>query len=81
MDRLLNLFCDVDDVCPLCVPQWQSQRIETGQKHRQQQSRLSMSTIITIMIHFHQSHYIDFKACYTFHVQKYLSRELPNRLS
>ena len=81
MDRLLNLFCDVDDFCQLFVPQWQSQLIETGQKHRQRQSRLSMGEIITIIIHFHQSHYTDFKAFYIIHVQKYLSREFPNLLS
>ncbi len=40
-----------------------------------------MGEIITIIIHFHQSHYTDFKAFYTIHVQKYLSREFPNLLS
>ena len=81
MDRLLNLFCDVDDFCQSFVPQWRSQLIETGQRHRQRQSRLSMSDIITIIIHFHQSHDTDFKAFDIIHVQKHLSRELPKLLS
>ena len=81
MYRLLNLFCDGDDFCQSFVPQWQSQLIETGHKHRQRQSRLSMSEIITIIIHFHQSHYTDFKAFYIIHVQKYLRREFPKQLS
>ena len=40
-----------------------------------------MSEIITIIIHFHQSHYTDFKAFYIIHVQKYLRREFPKQLS
>ena len=81
MDRLLNLFCDVDDFCQSFVPQWHRQLIETGQKHRQRQSRLSMSEIITIIIHFHQSHYTGFKAFDIIYVQKHLRREFPEFLS
>ena len=81
MNRLCNVFCDVDDFCQSFVPQWQSQLIEIGQQHRQRQSRLSMSEIITIIIHFHQSHYTDFKAFYIIHVQQHLRREFPKRLS
>ena len=81
MKKLVDLFCDVDDFCKSFVPQWHRQLIETGQKHRQRQSRLSMSEIITIIIHFHPSHYTDFKAFYIIHVQKHLRREFPEFLS
>ena len=81
MDRLLNLFCDIDDFCQSFVPQWQRDLVAAGQKHRHRQQRLSTSEIMTIIIHFHQSHYRDFKTFYTVHVQQHLSKEFPNLLS
>ena len=40
-------------------------------------SRLAMSEIMTIMVHFHQSHYRHFKGYYTEHVMKHLKSEFP----
>jgi hypothetical protein len=68
MDRLLKLFCDIDDFYQSLVPQWYNQRIAVGQKNRQHQHRLSMSEMMTIIIDFHQSHYLDCQAFYTTHV-------------
>lgn len=79
--RLLELFCDVDDFYRSYAPQWQRQLIETGQQQRCRQSRLSDSEIMTIMIHFHQSHYRDFKAFYQRHVAVYLRSEFPELVS
>ena len=79
--RLLELFCDVDDFYSSFAPQWQRQLIETGQKQRCRQSRLSDSEIMTIMIHFHQSHYRDFKAFYQRHVAVYLCNEFLELVS
>jgi hypothetical protein len=36
---------------------------------------------MTIVVHFHQSHYRDFKAYYTEHVVKYLAGEFPGLVS
>lgn len=36
---------------------------------------------MTLVIHFHQSHYRDFKAFYTEHVQKHLRAEFPGLVS
>jgi hypothetical protein len=36
------------------------------------------SEIMTILIHFHQSHYRTFKAYYTEHVQVCLASEFPH---
>ena len=38
---------------------------------------MSMSEVMTILIHFHQSHYRDFKAYYMQHVCKHMRSEFP----
>ena len=81
MDRLLLLFCDVDDFCQSFVPNWQRHLIASGQKTRHRQHQLSISEIMTIIIHFHESHYRDFKAFYTAHVQQHLNKAFPDLLS
>ena len=43
--------------------------------------RLFPSEIMTILIHFHQSHYRTFKACYTEHVLVRLRPEFPSLVS
>ena len=40
-----------------------------------------LSEIMTILIHFHQSHYRDFKAFYLLHVCRHLAGAFPQRLS
>jgi hypothetical protein len=81
MDRLLTLSCDVDDIYQSWVPQWPCHLITAGQKYRQRQFQLSLSKIMTIIIHFHQSHYHDCNTFYTILVQQCLSKALPNLLS
>lgn len=77
---LLELFCDVDDFCPAC---WQTQPKQlvskTGQRLRQ--SQLSESEIMTIVIHFHQSAYRNFKDYYTKQIQVNLKSEIPHLVS
>lgn len=48
---------------------------------RQRDRRLSISEIMTILIHFHQSHYRDFKAYYTDYVLERLQKEFPGLVS
>jgi hypothetical protein len=43
--------------------------------------QLHPSEVMTILIHFHQSHYRTFKAYYTEHVQVHLSGEFPHLVS
>lgn len=81
MDKLIQLFCDVDDFCRFFIPQWKKQLLGDGKIKRQRASRLSMSEIITIMIHFHQSHYRDFKNYYLHYVCRHLKSYFPNILS
>lgn len=81
MDSLLELFCDVDDFCQEFLPVWRKQLVSTGVVHRQRQRSLKLSEIMTILIHFHQSHYRDFKAYYTDYVLERLRGEFPGLVS
>jgi hypothetical protein len=81
MDSLLELFCDVDDFCQQFVPVWRSKLIASGEIQRQRERSLSISEIMTILIHFHQSHYRDFKAYYTDYVLERLKPEFPGLVS
>ena len=75
---LLELFVDVDDFCQIFLPQWEQRLLVEGSKHRRRQGQLRVSEMMTIMIHFHQSHYRDFKAYYIEYVLKHLRAEFPN---
>jgi hypothetical protein len=52
--------------------------LDNGALHRRRQGQLSVSEVMTIMIHFHQSHYRHFKAYYTQYVQVRLRSEFPH---
>ena len=52
-----------------------------NKKKRNRSSRLSPSEIITILIHFHQSRYRNFKSFYLLHVCPHLRSEFPDLLS
>lgn len=81
MESLLELFCDVDDFCQSFMPKWRRQLLSAGEIQRQRKRSLSLSEIMTILIHFHQSHYRDFKAYYTDYVLERLPSEFPGLVS
>jgi hypothetical protein len=81
MESLLELFVSVDDFCQVFLPFWERKLLQDGSKKRRRAGQLSVSEIMTIIIHFHQSHYRDFKAYYTDHVCQHLRREFPNLVS
>jgi hypothetical protein len=74
---LLELFCDVDDFRQDFQSHWEQEMLRNGALHRLRQGQLSVSEVMTIMIHFHQSHYRHFKAYYTEYVQERLRSEFP----
>ena len=76
---IVELFCDVDDFCQ----SWASYGLplQLGQPKRGPKPTLVLSEIMTILIHFHQSHYRDFKAYYLEHVLKHLRAEFPGLVS
>jgi len=76
MTSLLKLFCAVDDFCQ----QVQNRQLPKGGR-RVRQPGLCDSEIMTIMIHFHQSGYRDFKSYYTRHVQPHLHNAFPELVS
>ena len=81
MDSLVELFCDVDDFCQIFEPYWNRQLLQSGLRKRRRRRRLGLSEIMTILIHFHQSHYRNFKAFYLLHVQRSLKSDFPGLVS
>ena len=77
---LLELFCDVDDFLLSFEPQWKASQLQAG-KQRERPGQLCPSEVMTILIHFHQSHYRTFKAYYTEYVQAHLTSEFPRLVS
>src|SRR3954454_17150512 len=77
---LLELFCSVDDFMVSFAPQLKAIQLAAG-KQRERAGQLCPSEVMTILIHFHQSHYRTFKAYYTEHVQVHLSKEFPHLVS
>lgn len=55
--------------------------LQSGTSQRIRLGQLSVSEVMTIMIHFHQSHYHHFKAYYTEYLQVYLCAEFPQLVS
>jgi hypothetical protein len=78
---LLELFCHIDDFCQDFEKQWHRELLESGLRQRRRQSQMALSEMLTLMVYFHQSHYRDFKAYYTEHVQGHLNSEFPKLLS
>lgn len=81
MSALTSMFCEIDDFCKRFEPEFERQLKKAGLRKRIRSSRLSLSEIMTIIVHFHQSSYRTFKHYYTKHVQMYLSNEFPNLVS
>ena len=75
------LFCDVDDFCQAFLPDWQRQQLSSGERQRQRSTRLAVSEVMTILIHFHQSHYRDLKSYYLCYVRGTLKEAFPKLLS
>jgi len=81
MNSLLELFVQVDDLCQLFLPVLEGHLITSGVIQRRRERSLSLSEVMTIMIHFHQSHYRNFKAYYYKHVLPHLRSEFPGLVS
>lgn len=76
---LLEMFYDVDMFCVQLSNQ--AQRPQIGRGKRGPQAGLCLSEIMTILIHFHQAHYRDFKAYYSDYVCERLVGEFPGLVS
>ena len=84
-EALILLFCMIDDFCKSAEPEWQKILVgyagdkKLGYVHRT--PRLSVSEILTIVTHFHQSGYRTFKQYYNFYVRGSLNKYFPNLVS
>lgn len=65
MDSQIELFSDLDDFYHSFLPFWRKQLFSAGEIQQQRERSLSVSEIMTILIHFHQSNDRNFKAYYT----------------
>lgn len=78
---LVETFCHVDDFCQYFEPRWEQYQLQSGLRQRRRKSKLSLSEVMAIAIHFHQSGYRTFKAYYLNYVQKHLQEEFPGLVS
>jgi transposase len=81
MESLLELFVHVDDFCQAFLPILEQHLLSSGAIQRHRERSLSISEVMTILIHFHQSHYRNFKAYYCEHVLPHLCNEFPDLVS
>jgi len=79
--ELVALFYLIDEFCQEFEPQWRAQRVASGLTQRNKPCRLSLSEILTIIVHFHQSHHRNFKHYYTDYVRVSLCSEFPKLVS
>ncbi len=77
---LLELFVEVDDFCQECEC-WAARQQLLDKAKRGPEPSLSASEVMTIVIHFHQEGYRDFKSFYQKHVCKHLDAEFPALVS
>ncbi len=81
MDKLVEIFCDVDDFCHFFIPQWEQFCLDSGHRLRRRQGYMYPYEIMAILILFHLSHYRDFKHFYLEHIWKYHHNDFPSLLS
>ena len=81
MESLLELFVHVDDFCRSFLPNLEQHLLDSGAVKRHRERSLSISEVMIILIHFHQSHYRNFKAYYCEHVLPHLRGEFPGLVS
>lgn len=79
--EIIALFCDVDDFCLRFEPLWQHRRLSAGSRQRWRETRLCLSEVMTIVIHFHQSGYRTFKDYYLRYVRLHLRWAFPHVVS
>ena len=77
---LLELFVEVDDFCQ-AFELWAAKQQLPGKVKRGPKPLLSSSEVMTIVIHFHQAGYRDFKSYYQKHVHEHLQVEFPQLVS
>lgn len=78
-DQLIELFCNIDDYCLKFEPEWNRHVLSCRKRNRS--SRMSLSEIMTITIHFHQSGYRTFKRYFTVFIRETARHLFPDCVS
>jgi hypothetical protein len=79
--ELVALFYTVDEFCKIFEPKYKTHLLKSGRIQRVKPSSLSLSEVLTIIIHFHQSNHKNFKHYYTDYVRVYLGSDFPGLVS
>jgi hypothetical protein len=77
LDRLVEVFCEVDDFCKAFQPQWEVHLIGSREKPRGPEPGLSDSEIITLLLVLHSSGYKYLKNFYKGPLGEVLRRYFP----
>ncbi len=81
MNKLVEIYCDVDDFCQRFLPEWEKQLLASGMRKRRRAGRMQASEIMTIIILFHQSNHRDFKNYYKGFITHFYADAFPELLS
>lgn len=79
--ELVALFYLIDEFCQEFEPKWRAERLASGEQQRNRSGRMSLSEILTVTIHFHQSNYRNFKHYYLDYVGTQLGSDFPSLVS
>jgi hypothetical protein len=79
--ELVALFYLIDEFCKEFEPKWRAERLSSGERRRTKYCRMTLSEILTIIVHFHQSNHTTFKHYYRGYVCKHLSADFPRLVS
>lgn len=79
--ELVTVFYLIDEFCKEFEPKWQAERLASGERQRIRPCTMTLSEILTIIVHFHQSDYRTFKRYYTEHVSGHLAADFPRLVS
>lgn len=78
---LTEFFCEIDDFCQDWLTTFSSTLFPAQSNNLPKYCRMTLSEVMTIVIHFHQSKYRTFKDYYLKHVCQYLTNYFPNLVS
>lgn len=79
--ELVALFYLIDEFCKEFEPSWRATRLNSGERQRTRYGRMSLSEILTIIVHFHQSNHKTFKHYYKGYVCSQLASDFPDLVS
>jgi len=81
-DKIIEIFVAIDDFYLQYSDEIKQFLLSNGKApQRNRSSKLSDSEIMTILISYHHSHYVDFKAFYKQYVCKHLGHLFPSLIS